>query len=346
MKLTADTLLQRLSKPIAPVIWIHGDEPLLCIEAADAVRASARAQGFVEREVIQVERGFKGVQLTQTAGAVSLFAEKKLIELRLNNGKPNADLGQAIVQAIEHMGDDTRLLITSARLEKQVTITAWFNQMDAHAWVLALYPLERQQLPGWIADRLLKQGQTADRELIAWLAEKVEGNLMAADQEIRKLSLLCAKGKLDSATVQAAVMNVARYSAFDVVNAMLAGDLARCLRALDGLKAEGEAPPLLVWAFADAVRTLLRLVTARQNGQNPSSLFRELRIFGPREQIFQQATQRLDTRVLQQALMRTALADKLSKGIERTVPHQNPLAQDCWMMLADIARLMCIRTAR
>ena len=348
MKLRVDGLNDQLNRSALPALtWIYGDEVLLQIEAADQVRASARKQGVTEREIIFVTRYFTASDLREATGAMSLFSESKLIELRFPTGKVNKDLGEALLKLLPTLDAQTRILATSPeRLDRTVTATDWFKQIDRHAWLLEIFALDRTALPQWINSRLLQQGQSADKDLIAWIAEKVEGNLVAASQEIKKLALLCPPGKLDSQTAQNAVLTVARYDANDVVNASLGNDLARALRGLDGLKAEGEPLPLIIWALSDATRNLIKIVSGRQAGQSISSLLAQNRIFGPRERLYTSAAQRLNSQGLDQALLAIAQADRLAKGIAAAVQPKAGNAQqvaaptDAWTALANAVTLL------
>ncbi|HOA93060.1 MAG TPA: DNA polymerase III subunit delta [Quisquiliibacterium sp.] len=327
MQVRPDALDAALAKRLPALVWVHGDEPLLVLEATDAARRVFRAAGHDERLVLAVERGFKTEALLAETRALSLFASNRLIELRMT-GKPTAELGQALAESAAGIDASTRLLVSSARLDRKTTESAWFRAVDAHALVVAVYPVERAQLPQWIGQRLGRQRQRADADTLRFLAERVEGNLLAAHQEIRKLGLLFPEGLLGDDQVRSAVSNVARYDAFGLSDAMLAGDVARVLRSIDGLQAEGEAPPLVLWALTDAVRNLVRLSVARDGGRAPATLMRELRIFGPREALYGQALRRLDTRRLQAALQETARIDRMAKGLIR---------EDPWAAMAALA---------
>ena len=314
MQIRLEALDAALRKELAPISWVHGDEPLLRIEATDHLRAAMRQSGFQEREVFNVERGFKVDALLAETQALSLFASSRIIELRLN-GKPTKELGAALGQAAATLDASTRILLSGPRLDRATTETAWFRELDRHALIVPVYPIERAKLPQWIAQRLGRQNQKADPQTLDFLAERVEGNLLAAHQEIRKLGLLFSEGPLPADGVREAVLNVARYDAFGLADAMLAGDIARTLRTLEGLRAEGEAPPLVLWALGDAIRNLARLSEGRASGRAPASMMRELRIFGPREALYQRALQRLDAGRLERALQAAAGIDRIAKGI-------------------------------
>ena len=330
----------------SPLIWLHGEEALLQIEATDALRLHARAQGFDEREVITVDRSLKADRLAATAGGRSLFAQKRLLEIRFGQTRPGRELGDAIAtiaESVNTAGDESlRLIVSSGRLDRATQETAWWQRIDRVGLTVTIYPVERSQLPAWIGGRLARQGQRANDALLATIADRVEGNLLAAHQEIRKLALLCAPGDLDPQAVQSALTDVARFDAFDVVDAMLAGDARRAIRALDGLQAEGVATPLVIWALADSCRTLARLAEARAQGRALQPLMRNLRVFGTRERLYEQALRRLDRGTAQAdhrasskrapaqspaTIAATALADctqadRIAKGLDGGDPWQ------------------------
>jgi DNA polymerase-3 subunit delta len=352
-----EALMARLGEPtrtagagstVEPtLIWLHGDEPLLQIEAADALRARARQQQFDEREVIVVDRHLKAARLAANAGSLSLFAPKRLLEIRFGATRPGKELGEtiaAIAEGATAAADQSlQLIVTSGRLDRATQETAWWRRVDRAGLTVAIFPIERAQLPAWIGGRLARQGQRADEGLLTAIADRVEGNLIAAHQEIRKLALLCPPGQLDQRAVHAALTDVSRFDAFDVVDSMLAGDTRRAARALEGLEAEGVALPLVIWALADGCRTLVRLADARAEGRMLPPLMRSLRVFGNRERLYEQALRRLEhpqdaatnphsaqtavrqttprrpvspSKVAAQALADCARADRIAKGLD------------------------------
>lgn len=316
-----EALQASLDRGLPPIVWVHGDEPLLAIEAADRVRQAARAAGHEERAVFEVDRSFKPAMLAAELGSMSLFGSSKLVELRFA-GKPGKEVGEAIAGCLASLDESVRLLATSPRLDRSSTETDWFGTIGQLGIVVAIYPVERRELPRWIASRLATQGQRADAQTLELIAERVEGNLLAAYQEVRKLGLLFPQGELPAQEARSAVMSVARFDAFSLVDAMLAGEAARCRRGLAGLKAEGEAAPLVVWALSDAVRALLRLQEAAREGRPLQSAMRQARIFGPRERLFTSAMNRLPAPRLHTALQRLARIDKMIKGVTPGDPWQ------------------------
>ncbi len=241
MKLSVEDLPRHLAKGLAPLYVIHGEALLLSIEAADTIREAARAAGYDEREVLIVEQGFKWSELRNSAQSLSLFSSRKLVELRIPTGKPGVEGAQAIQDYCGQLNSDTVTVVTLPKLDKTGQNSKWFTALAEHGVVIATEGIALNALPEWIAGRLQRQGQSADMDTLRFLAERVEGNLLAAFQEIQKLALLFPAGALSFEQVKDAVMDVARYDVFKLSEAMLAGDAARYARILDGLRAEGEA---------------------------------------------------------------------------------------------------------
>jgi DNA polymerase-3 subunit delta len=313
-KLTANASRGAASGGLPAITWIASDEPLLALEAADQLRAAARQLGFTDRRVFHVERGFKLDVLRHEANTLSLFANQQLLELRLA-GKPTKELGEGLAALAPMLSDDTRLLVSSPRLERATTESAWFGQLERTGWMVAIAQVDRTRLPAWIGERLSRAGQQADAQTLQLIAERVEGNLLAAEQEVRKLGLLFGPGPLPPAEVRAAVFDVARWDAFDLVDAALAGDPARALRCLQGLRAEGVAVPMVLWALADAVRNLVRLSIAVEADRPLAGAMRELRIWGDRERLYPQALRRLARPMLRRLMRGCASVDRITKGL-------------------------------
>ena len=335
MQLRADALDAHLSKPLSALYVIASDEHLLALEAADKIRRTARAQGLTEREVLQVDRSFKWGQLTAANQSQSLFGDRKLIELRIPTGKPGKDGGQALQQYAASLSPDNVTLITLPKLDWATAKAAWATALQQSAVYIEIPLIERQQLPAWIGARLAAQQQSADKPSIDFIVERVEGNLLAAHQEIQKLGLLHPQGKLSFEQIHDAVLNVARYDVFKLNEAMLAGDTARLVRMLDGLQGEGEALPLVLWAVAEEVRTLLKLKAALEQGKPLGLLLKEYRIWGPRERLMEPALRRLSLATLESALQQAAQVDKLIKGL-----RAKAFAGDGWDAMLQLALLV------
>lgn len=334
MQLRADELERHLARKLAALYLIHGDEPLQSLEAADAIRSAARAQGYSEREVLTAERGFDWNLLEASGANLSLFSSKKLIELRIPGGKPGTEGAAAIVQYCAAPIPDMLTIVSLPRLERRSQDSAWFQALTRGGVLINTFQVERAQLPQWIAARLARQKQTAGRETLQFLADCVEGNLLAAHQEIQKLGLLLPPGELAFEAVRSAVLNVARYDAFKLNEAMLAGDSARLARMLDGLKSEGEAPPKLLWVLAEEIRAVAKVQAGLAQGEDLKRLYGNNRIWGEaRQRAVGEAARRLESAALAQALRHAARIDRTIKGLARG---------DVWDELLQL----CLRFAR
>ena len=256
MPLRPEQLAAQLAKPLAPLYLLHGDEPLLVIEAADAIRAAARQQGFAEREVLVAGGNFRWDDLFLAAGNLSLFGGAKLVDLRIPSGKPGRDGGEALQRYAQTLGPGIVTLITLPALDWQAQKAAWFKTLSSSGTVVECNAPPLSRLPQWIAERLARQQQRAPHEALEFIATHVEGNLLAAHQEIQKLGLLHPPGDLSLAQVEAAVTNVARYDIADLRDAIKTRDTVRAVRTLEGLRAEDAAPPLGLWALATEARAM------------------------------------------------------------------------------------------
>ena len=319
--LRPEQLEAHLSRELRALYVIHGDEPLLSLEAADAVRARARANGFTERVVLVAERGFDWNELAASAANLSLFGDRKLIELRLASGKPGADGADAIEAFCGKLPVDTLTIATLPRLDRAGQSSPWFEALEANGVVVNVYPVERPRLPEWIAVRLARQKQRASPESLQFLADCVEGNLLAAHQEIQKLALLLPPGELGFDAVREAVMNVARYDAGKLTEAMLAGDRARLARMLEGLRGEGEAPPRVLWLIAEEIRAVCRVQDGIAAGRSLADICREARVWGDaRQALVGKAARKFSRAALLSALERAAAVDRVVKGIVKGDP--------------------------
>src|SRR5450830_1695183 len=332
MQLRVDALDAHLAKAVAPLYVISSDEHLLALEAADRIRRAARANGYTERDVLTVERSFKWGELLAANQALSLFGDKKLIELRIPTGKPGKEGGAALQSYAKDLSPDNLTLITLPKLDWQTAKAAWVTALQQAAVYIDIPVVERSALPGWIGTRLAAQGQSADRQSIDFIAERVEGNLLAAHQEIQKLGLLHEPGKLTFEQVHDAVLNVARYDVFKLSEAMLTADPARLVRMLEGLKGEGEALPLVLWAVSEEIRTLLKLKAGMAQGRPLGALLKEYRIWGPRERMMEPALRRVSLGTLEAALQEAAQVDRMVKGL-----RSKQFAGDAWDAMLQLA---------
>jgi DNA polymerase III subunit delta len=306
MRLRGGELAGSLAKTLAPVYAILGDEPLLVLEAADAVRAAARKAGYAEREVYEPGRSFDWSELAHAGASLSLFGGRKIVELRLTSGKPAAQASDAIVAWCERPSPEALLLLTMPRPEGGGWWEApWFLALNKAGAIVEVQGVPRSALPGWLEKRLARQKQSASREVLEYLADRVEGNLLAAHQELQKLSLLAPEGELALDTVREAVADVARYDTYVAAEALLAGDTARYLRVLDGLRGEGEAPTYLLFTLSSA---LFALVTGERVNKAMQAVLDKARRYSPA--------------ALERALSRAAVVDRAIKGVGVAEPWE------------------------
>jgi len=314
--LRLEQLEAHLAREMRPLYTIHGDEPLLSLEAADAIRARARSNGFSERTVLTAERGFDWNSLEASAASLSLFGDRRLIELRISSGKPGADGARAIEAFCARLPPDTLALVTLPRVDRAGQSSAWFQALEENGVIVNVFPVERSRLPEWIAARLARQKQQAKTETLRFLADCVEGNLLAAHQEIQKLALLLPPGELDFETVREAVMSVARYDAGKLTEAMLSGDRPRLARMLEGLRGEGEATPRVLWLLAEEIRAVCRVQDGIASGRPLAQMLREARVWGDaRQTLVGRAARKFPRGALLAALEHAAGVDRVIKGI-------------------------------
>lgn len=315
-----------------PLITVASDEALLSLEAQDAIRAAARGLGYSEREVLHADARFDWSRLTQASQGLSLFAERRIVELRLPGGKPGVTGAAALEAHAQNPAADTLTLVALPRLDRRTRETRWATALERGGVLLDIDTVERARLPHWIGERLARQRQSASDEALAFIADRVEGNLLAAHQEIVKLGLLHPASELTLEQVADSVLNVARYDVFQLPLAMLAGDAPRVRRTMAGLKAEGEAIPLVLWAITEELRTLLRVKSQVDAGRPFAMAARESRLWGPRERLVERTLPRLDVERLGHILARAAEIDRLAKGLRAPRADSDP-----WLELTELA---------
>jgi DNA polymerase-3 subunit delta len=320
VNLRPDDLAGHLGRTLAPLYVVHGDEPLLALEAGDAVRAAARAAGIEDREILFAEQHFRWDALVAANASLGLFGSRRLIDLRIPSGKPGIEGGKALEAFATRPNPDNVTLITLPRIDRAGQSSAWFAALARAAVMVAVEPLSREALPRWIAARLARQKQSAAPETLAFLADTCEGNLLAARQEIEKLALLLPEGRLDHDAVLAAVADVARYDVFAASEAWLAGDAARALRVIAVIEASGDGPQLAVWALSEDLHAIAAVQAMTAAGTPVAAALRNARVWGKRQSAMERALRRIPAADLQPMLRALARLDALSKGLGRGNP--------------------------
>lgn len=319
MKLPAYKLNGQLQQGLAPIYWISGDEPLQHQEACDAIRARCRAAGIEEREVMAVEPGFQWQQLLDAGASLSLFASQRLLELRINGNKLGREGSEVIRQycqrLAQHPEDGDVLLVTSGKLDASQMKSAWMKAVDQAGVTVQVWPIEAARLPRWIAERAQQAGLQLEPQAGQLLAERVEGNMLAAAQEIEKLALLTPAGeRLDADTLLSRVQDASRHTVFDLADTLLQGDANKAARVLRGLRGEGIEPPILLWAITRELRQIISLVHRLDEGQPLATICQQLKIWEKRRPLYQQASQRLKLSQLHQLLAQAGRLDDTLKG--------------------------------
>ena len=344
MQLAAGQLQNHLQRGLHSLYTLHGDEPLLVQEAADAIRAAARASGFSERSAHTVAGAhFDWSEVLAAGGSLSLFADKQIVEIRIPSGKPGKDGSIALQQLVEQArGNDALLTIVMLpRLDKATRTGAWFSALESGGVSIAVEPVERAALPQWLAQRLAQQGQRVKsgvegQNTLQFFADRVEGNLLAAHQEIQKLALLFPGGELGFDDVESAVLNVARYDVFKLSEAVLAGHTARVQRMLDGLQAEGEAEVLVHYSLSEDIRALKRVKDAMAQGRPLPMALREQRVWGNKERLYERVLPRLSVDDASALLQAAHVVDGIVKGLKQPGWPTNG-----WQALHRLAMMVC-----
>jgi DNA polymerase-3 subunit delta len=311
MRLTAEQIINHPPSSPAKLYAIHGAEPLAALEAADVLRVLAKKAGYIEREVFTAQSGFDWNLLLSAGNAPSLFAVQRLLELRIPTGKPGKDGSDAIVTYCQRLPDDTVTLVLLPEIEWSGKQTKWFEALQAAATMIESAPIERSRLPQWLKARLARQGQTVTDDGLEFLADRVEGNLLAAQQELQKLALLCPGGEIPLDLLEESVANVSRFNPFQLVTAIHEGNAVRIQRMLDGLRAEGEAPTLILWVLANEIRMLARVRGVTRAGRPPHpSKAREL----------ERTARRHSASSIRALLLQAAEIDRMIKGLNPNDP--------------------------
>jgi len=327
MRLAQAQLESHLKQGLQAIYVLAGDEPLAQRECLDAIRAAARTQGFDERTSLTVERNFNWQQIQNFGQSISLFSSRRLLELSIPSGKPGIDGSKALQALASKALPDTTVVIILPALEREARNSAWFAALETQAQTITLNEIDAANLPKWIAGRLAQQGQHTGMPTLEFLAHQVEGNLLAANQEVQKLGLLYPQGELSDKAVRESVLNVSRYDAFQLGEAVLQGDTARTVRVLQGLQDEGENAVAVMNPLMWVLRPLVRIKQAEMRGENITNAMASARIYGDRQALVKRALTRLSLRQLEAALQKLADIDKTAKGV---------MSGDAWL---EISRL-------
>ena len=350
MQVRPDQLEAHLQRGLKPLYTVHGDEALLAQEAGDAIRAAARAAGYTERQVFTVSGAhFDWSGVLGAAQAMSLFADKQLIEIRIPSGKPGKEGSDALqrygADVCERLSDSVLTLVQFPRLDFQQQKAAWFTALDTHGITVRVETLDRKALPAWLAQRLARQGQRVrggeeGQRTLAFFADRVEGNLLAAHQELQKLALLHAAGELGFEQIEAAVLNVARFDVNKLSEAVWTGQVARALRVLHGLRDEGEAAVMVHWALADDIRKLARGRAALDDGKPLPLALKEAGAWNTKEKLFERVLPLLASHQVAQLLEAASVCDGIVKGLKHPQwPHAPwPALQQLVLMAVQPAR--------
>lgn len=317
MAITSEELPRHLASGLKPLYVVYGDALLLAIEAADSIRAAARTSGYSERDTFVVDRYFKWDELHNSLQSLSLFASRKVIDLRIPSGKPGVEGGRALKEYCANLSEDVLTLIFLPKLDWATQKSQWFTTLQQHGVMISADDIPRSALPRWIASRLKRQKQTTDDATLEFLADRCEGNLLAAFQEIQKLALLFPAGALSFDQVKDAVMDVARYDIFKLSEALLSGNATRYARILDGLRAEGTATVLVLWAISEDIRTLGKVLLAAQSGGSIGSAIRDIRVRRDRQGLIESAARRVRIPHIERAMQKAARLDKIIKGLRQ-----------------------------
>jgi len=327
LKIQANQLSAHLKKSLAPCYLVTGDEHLLVAEALDVIRENARERGFSARELHVATTGFDWAQLTASSGNMSLFAEQRIIELRLPTGKPGRTGGQAIIELVEVSGPDNLFIVTAPKLDRGSAASKWAKAIEQKGVTLPIWPVGVRELPGWIANRMRGVGLKPERDAVTLIADRVEGNLLAAGQEIEKLRLLLGEGPVSAEDVNDSVANSSRYDVYKLTDAALGGDAGRAVKILSGLRAEGVEPVIVMWALTRELRTLSLLDEIVRQGGDLGGAMQRNGVWRNRQGLVRRCISRHKQGDFHRMLKVSGRADAAAKGQRQGDP---------WQMATDI----------
>jgi DNA polymerase-3 subunit delta len=322
LKINLNQLSTHLQKNLAHCYLVAGDEHLLVDEALDAIRAAAREQGFTSRDLHVATTGFDWSQLRDSGSNLSLFAEKRIVELRVPTGKPGRVGSQAIADFVENCGDDLLFIVVAPKLDRNSQSAKWVKALESGGVSIPVWPIDLRELPRWISERMRGAGLQPDRDAVTLIANRVEGNLLAASQEIEKLRLILGEGPVSANDVTDAVANSSRFDVFKLVDAAVGGDAKRALKILSGLQAEGIEPVIVVWALTRELRTLAHLTDTVAQGGDLASGMKKNRVWSNRQALIRNCIGRHKHGDFHRLLKAASRADQAAKGQVRADPWQ------------------------
>ncbi|PCJ38730.1 MAG: DNA polymerase III subunit delta [Moraxellaceae bacterium] len=325
MKLRANQISQHLKKAsqtnsLLPLYIVSGEDTLLMQEACDELRIGARAAGFSERELCNVEAGFDWNQLLESTNSMSLFGDRKIFEIRLSKPKLDEAGKKALATYLEHPSEDNLIILSLGKLDRKTLSTKWFQALETKSALIQIWPIENHQLPQWIHARMVSKGLHPDPDATQLLAERVEGNLLAAAQEVDKLALLIEPGPVNINTIRAAVANHSRYTQFELADQAIQGNETQALRILAFLQNSGIEPIAILWALSKDLRALEGISSAIANGQAASKAFKDFRVWDNRKPIFQKALNRHNYKLFRSTLVEASQIDHSVKGLIKADP--------------------------
>ena len=337
MKISANQILSKLDQPLLPCYLVTGDEHLLVQEILDAIRAAARAQGFGTRDLFVQTTGFDWSELSAAGGNMSLFAERQIIELRLPTGKPGVKGSAAIAEFVANAGEDILFIVSAPKMDRNAVKAKWVSALDQQGAVVQVWPVSPRDLPGWINVRMKQAGLQPERDAVQLIADRVEGNLLAAQQEIEKFRLLHGEGSITAEDVDAAVADSSRFDVYKLVDAAVGGNPSRALRILNGVRSEGVEPVIVMWALTRELRTLANLADSIRKGTDLSSAMRQARVWQNRQGLVRACIGRHQSGDFYTLLKRSRDADAAAKGQMRADP---------WQLATDIVLDLALASAR
>lgn len=325
MEISSGQLNAQLRPPNRALYWVSGDDPLLMLEAGDAIRSFLRKQGFEQRDLFHVDKNFDWNNFFQLTSSLSLFAEKRVIELRFASAKPDEEGKKALQHFIDNPSADIAVMIIGPKLDKATTSTKWFGNLTANALLVKVWPLKREELPNWLNTRLKAAGISASRDAVAMLADRVEGNLLAAVQDIERIKLAYADNngtakQLEASDIADFVSDNSRLTSYDLIDATLLGETSRAQKILQGLRAEGVHPLPILATFTRELDSLLPMLAQKEQGQTSEVIMRNARVWSNRKTAVKSSLARLSKSEAWQLLHHARLIDGAIKGMNLANP--------------------------